>query len=291
MRYSQRIKPPIDVLRYDIPELVRSRIINWFAHMLEGQWNDRQTTTAYSWLLSEVGRLCLLSYGGFRRGPTFPVSLSSEHETVTEHFHACPDEEAIDFIEWCFMSDAYRRSGGGQAGVDIVNQVLRENGIGYEFSPYDHERKPQATKKTDEVMHATVVLPALAVLADPMFSTANKEIREAHENYRHGRFDDANTACCRAFETVLKTICEHKNWPYDKDKDTLSTLVEICRDKGLFPPFYAEMFKHVGTVRNKLGGHGKGPTPAYAVTAENVEHLIHITSANIILLAELAHLS
>jgi hypothetical protein len=66
--------------------------------------------------------------------------------------------------------------------------------------------------------------------------------------------------------------------------------VDNCRANNLFPPFYVEMFKDVGTVRNKLGGHGKGPTPQYTVAAENAEHLIHITSANVILLAKFARI-
>jgi hypothetical protein len=67
-------------------------------------------------------------------------------------------------------------------------------------------------------------------------------------------------------------------------------MIHICRGNNLFPPFYTEVFKNAGTVRNKLGGHGKGPNPQYEINAENVDHMIQMTSAHITLLAKLANI-
>jgi hypothetical protein len=58
--------------------------------------------------------------------------------------------------------------------------------------------------------------------------------------------------------------------------------VEICRNQGLILPFYVEIFKGIGTVRNNLGdAHGKGPKPAHAATREHAEHMIAMTCAHI----------
>lgn len=146
-------------------------------------------------------------------------------------------------------------------------------------------------KKNKQFSHETTIRPCLEFLADPRFHTANAEMLKAHDDYRKGDYADAITSCGSAFESVLKTICDHHSWAYDPDKDTCSKLVGICRDNGLFPPFYAPIFEATGTIRNKLGdAHGRGPTPIYAIRKEHVDHMIQITSAHILLLVELAKL-
>jgi hypothetical protein len=105
---------------------------------------------------------------------------------------------------------------------------------------------------------------------------------DAFEKIRKGDYPDAITSCGAAFESVLKTICDAKGWIYDRDKDTSAKLVGICRDNGLFLPFYAPIFEGVGTVRNKLGdAHGKGPRPVQSATREHAEHMIALTCTHI----------
>jgi hypothetical protein len=146
---------------------------------------------------------------------------------------------------------------------------------------------PKATKKTDELLHAGAVMPALVVLSDPVFATANGEMLRAHEHFRANRSEEAITAAAQAFESVFKTICTRKKWAYDKDRHTLKDLVSICRDKKLFQGFYAPIFENVGTIRNKMGGHGGGPD-AVKPDPEHAENMIHLVSSHILLLTRLA---
>jgi hypothetical protein len=231
---------------------------------------------------------------------------------VINHFLCCRDDQALDYLEFFVRCRQYR--GVGQAGVDAVNAVLREEGIGYELSKWvakvEPAKKPMTgaglyamfagagtveieypriIRKDSQFTQANIVQPCLDVLAKPEFAQANKEMLDAFAKHRRGDFDGALTSCGAAFESVFKTICTHKNWPYDPDKDTLARLVDICNAKGLFPPFYAEVFKSVGTVRNKLSdAHGRGPIPLYSVGQDHLEHLIHFTSAHVVFLAKLA---
>ena len=240
-------------------------------------------------MLQDVARQCYLAYGGIRRNP-FGVYTNDQQKQILDHFLYCPDEEAIDFIEWCFQSQAYQSY---QEGVDIINGVLRQEGIGYEFSPFvvsnNSAQFPEATKKTNELIHSQVVMPTLQLLSDPRFKVANDEMLKAHAHYRNGDFAAVINSCGQCFESILKTICTKKKWTFDAEKDALAALVEICSAKGLFPAFYAEIFKNSGTIRNKLGSHGGGPNPPHGVaTAEQAEHMLHLTSAHILFLARIA---
>jgi hypothetical protein len=295
--FSKRGKPKPDALKYEIPEMVRSRILHNLRAVNEQFYGSTDA------MLEDTGHRCMLQYGGICERSTGVVYRKNNSERAADHFFACPDEEAIDFIEWCFQSRSYR---GAEPGVNTVNNIFREEGIGFEFSPYVvtstplpsnggsvsvtiEIQYPEATKKSNELLHATTVMPCLHLLSNPKFKTANAEMLHAHEQFRKGSFEAAINACGQSFESVFKTICSAKKWKYDIEKDTLSKLVEICAGKGLFPSFYTEIFKASGIIRNKFGSHGKGPTPPHGVaTAEHAEHLIQQTSAHILLLARLA---
>jgi hypothetical protein len=296
--YSARTKAKPDTLKYDLPEIVRSRILHNLQAINESRYGG------ITKMLEDAGQRCFLQYGGLRKNNSGVVIYNPElFSEARDHFFACTDDEAIDFIEWCFQSDGYR---GQQNGVETVNNILREEGIGYEFSPYVVTtiqlpsnggnassrydiQFPEATKKSNELLHSTTVMPCLHLLSNPKFKVANAEMLQAHAQFRKGEFEAAINACGQSFESVFKTICTAKKWKYDADKDTLSKLIEICAGNGLFPSFYTEIFKASGIIRNKFGSHGKGPTPPHGVAgAEHAEHLVQQTSAHILLLARLA---
>lgn len=289
--FSKRNKPAPATLRYDIPDMVRGRILSAFALCTEGQYAGMHT------MIQDAGKMCALAYGGYRL-PSHGILTSDAHKQITDHFMACRDEEVIDFIEWCFQSQGY---GVGQVGVDIINGIFRQEGIGYEFSPYTERRVempkgtyrldrkyPEATVKTNELAHQEIVMPTLKLLGDPAFQSANDHMLKAHELYRKGDNRSAITECGSALETVLKTICQKKQWAYTPDKDVLSGLVQVCNDNGLFYPFYVEILKNCGTIRNKLGAHGQEPVPTYTTESEHVEHMIHLVSSHILFLAKVA---
>jgi hypothetical protein len=195
--------------------------------------------------------------------------------------------------------------------IGASNTILREKGSAYEFTPWREVptgeegrlfgrptgtpayriEYPIAKLRGDEYLEDTAVRPALQVLADPRFATANAEMLKAHEEYRRGRYPEALTACSSAFESVLKTICTAKGWTFNPDKDACAALVKACKDNGLFPGFYQPIFEATGTIRNKLGSaHGKGPAPLYQVRKEDVEHALQVTAAHIVLLVGRAQL-
>lgn len=299
--FSQRHAPPPDQYRYDLPHEVRLRVFHSMEQICDSLGNPLDVDR----MLQEVGQRILREYGGFN-APGYEAARISNHPVI-EHFFSSHDEMALDFIEMCFQVWGHC---GQQRGVDTINDVLRDAGVGYELTPFVEMQTdkpgslfgrpcgtvieyqyPQFVRKDEQFSHETTVRPCMELLANPKLRTANAEMLKAHDDYRKGNYADAVTSCGSAFESVLKTICDQQGWPYDADKDTCSRLVGICRDHGLFPPFYAPIFEATGTIRNKLGdAHGRGPAPMYAVGKEHVDHMIQMTSAHILLLARLARL-
>jgi hypothetical protein len=300
--FSNRNKPPAARLTYELSHKVRQRVL----FTLRDFFGSAGFQFEVRDFLDEVAPTLLQQYGGLCRSGPF----LNEHQVhpVRIHFMCCEDELALDFLELIFKSRHYKAR---NYGVDRINAILREEAVGYELTPWTESigepvklpapRKtgarylnieyPRVVELDDLHQHESIVRPCLQLLTDRRFHTANAEMLKAHEEYRRGHLPDAITVCGAAFESVLKTICALKNWPFDPDKDTCSDLVKICKDQGLFAPFYAPIFLATGTVRNKLGdAHGRGPKPLYQVDREHVQHLLQMTSAHIVLLVGLAKL-
>jgi len=278
-RFSERHKQPPDILSDEIPEEVRFRIMHTL-QILQGQ-------PSFISIMDWVGDFVLMACGRFSCRSSFRTyTVPSKAELVVEHFMACTNDEAIDVIESVFKSSAYR---GGQSIVDAINRILRERGVGYEFSEFvsstneQDRRYPRATKKSNDFLHGTVVMPCLRLLNDPRFKVANDEFLQAYGDYRNANFDHALTSCGSAFESVLKTICCIKGLDSDPDynpKATLAPLVRFCIQKGVFDSMYENAFISVATIRNALSSaHGRGPQGP-VVTNQQVEHFFNLTATH-----------
>lgn len=298
--FSKRKKHYPTDFRYDLPDDVRSRIIVVFKDYCN------EANGGFDELLVEVGNVLIKEYG-FLSKSAYAAARRSDHPVI-EHFFVCNDEQAIDFIEVCFQQHVYN---GGQSGVDEINEIFRDCGIGYELTPFiEHQVEketylfgkkrlgtvieyeyPKVIQRNDQIMHESVIEPTLELLSDSRFRVANSEIIQAHSALRSGEFEDAITLSCSAFESFLKTILDIKGWSYDPYRDTCAKLVSICRDKNLIPPFYCSAFETVGTIRNKLGdAHGRGPQITHQAKQEHAEHLIQMTSAHMLFIAKTAAL-
>lgn len=294
--YSKRKSPPPQVLRFDIPPDTRTRILAVF----RDHSNERHG--GFPKLLEDVGNVLFKQYGGLSR-PMYRAARRSDNDVI-EHFYSSDNEHALDFIEACFQQPAYN---GAQKGVDEINEIFHESGIGFELTPFvEYPVKtslfgrlrqgieyefPKVIRRTDQVVHQEIIEPALNLLTDFRLRVANSEMLKALMALRHGDFEDAITLAASAFESLLKTMCEIKGWPYDPNRDTCSKLINICRDQGLFPPFYATILEAVGIIRNKLSdAHGRGPAPLHNVSREYAEHMVQLTSTHMLLVAKLGGL-
>jgi hypothetical protein len=294
--FSERRAEPPDRYTYAIPEKVRSRML----HTLQQHGAGWLGGNHFKNMLAEVGQRLLAKRGGLHSFGYEAARMSDD--PVINHFFFASDDEVLDFIELCFQTQTIDGDPeGSDRLVAAFNQIFEEEGIGYELtrramvdigpgtlfgrsSPGLRSIRieyPKIIKKDERTVHEKAVKPALEALRDPRMATANGELLDAFEKVRKGDYPAAITSCGKSFESVLKTICAVKGWAYDPDKDTCAKLVGICRDQGLFFPFYGPILEGVGTVRNKLGAHGGGPKPAHVAAREHAEHMIAVTCAHI----------
>jgi hypothetical protein len=285
--FSRRNDPIPDRYHYDITERVRNRLVATLKKCVEA--SGRRD---FMGVLGDVENLLHVNVGALAKPPN---RLIPQSEAIFYHFYECSDEEVIDFLILCFQTRGYC---GGPPTVDAINEVLREENIGYELTdfqeiPTQHGHRivtPTAIKKEEELLHRETVKPCLRALSDKRFATALEELTKAFDEYRKGDYGDAVTDAGASVETVLKTICKHKKWAYSSN-DSCSRLLEICCANGLFPPFYQSVLAGTATIRNKIGdAHGKGPTPAFTATKELADHMIYTAANNLSLLVTLAKL-
>ena len=171
--------------------------------------------------------------------------------------------------------------------IDELNQRFKEHGVGYRFE------SGQMIRIDEDLIHEEVVKPALRILNQPQFAGAQEEYLKAHELYRKGDTKDSLSNCLKAFESIMKAICDKRGWQYDRDRSTAQALINICFDNGLIPRFWESHYSSlrsllesgVPTGRNRRGGHGQGTAPT-SVPDYLAAYMLHLTATTIVFLAE-----
>lgn len=170
--------------------------------------------------------------------------------------------------------------------IEERNSRFREHGVGFQYE------SGEMIRLDSQLLHSDAVRPALRFLSQTEFAGANEEYLRAHEHYRHGRNGEALNDALKAFESVMKAICDKHNWTYNKNA-TSKQLIATLFDRGLVPAFMQTHFASlqqglesgVPTIRNKLGGHGQGSTPRN-IPRHIVGYQMHLTASAILFLAE-----
>ena len=293
--YTQRQKGVPDVFTYDFPVTIRSRIIYTLNLHLE--------YSHFPIVQEKVEKRLLAQYG-------YLEDSNLAHGKLQKHIFGCADDQIIDYLECVFFYLYLHAWAFARSSVDCINDLFRQEGIGFEFTNYVLEEPPpssgtgskqiknplrvihypKAIRKDSQLIHIEVVLPCLHFLTHPDFLIANEEMLDAYGDYRAGSFDSAITRCSESFESVIKTICTKKGWQYDPAKDAWSNLVGVCKSNNLFDSFYVTAFTGTGTIRNKIGlAHGKGPNPLHQpATKEQALHFLNLVASHILFLKDRA---
>jgi hypothetical protein len=220
----------------------------------------------------------------------------------------CTDEEFLDFVESIFKGDSFwpRHIWANQI-VSYINHLFDLDDIGYQLTPWVEEEfvgpgsgypfhgkmvtqirvleYPRVIRRDDQVTYATIIGPALLLLTDPAFKTANAEYLEALEDYRKVDYGDCLTKCGSAFESTMKIICSKKNLSY-KQTDTAAALLDIIKDNTNIEPYMFETFKLVATLRNRQSkAHGAGTQPK-TVSPNTARYALGATATAVLFLVE-----
>ena len=167
-----------------------------------------------------------------------------------------------------------------------LNIYFQRVGVGYQLI----ERK--IIKIDSEFLHTEAIVPALTLLREAGFETANETFLTAHEHYRNGNYGDCITNANSAFESTMKAICDQNGWKYGKG--TADELIGILARKGLIPGHSQNHFQQLSAIlksglpplrHQKSSSHGQG-TGATDPTAYMAAYALHLAAANILFLTQ-----
>jgi hypothetical protein len=233
---------------------------------------------------------------------------NSRAEDVVGFLHTCDHEEFLDFIEYIFKVKCLFHIGLDENEiVEEINDLFKSENLGYELTEMVKEKAveradvfpfgdrefstikiiayPMVIRKDQEFTYSNIQKPALKLLANPRFKSANQEFLEALEDYRTGDFGNCLVKCGSAFESVMKIICNDNGWPYTQN-DTAATLIKTVIDNTNLDSYFEQPLTLVATLRNKLSkAHGAGTRPKN-VPQHLAKYSLNATASAIILLVD-----
>ena len=288
-----------DVFTYDtIPLELKVQVIHIWRDTIGNALEYKRLSAVANVYHSIVRALCreygLFELPGKRDYSKKNYRLELENFLLQETDH----ERVLDAIELAFKrvdSTIRRPDYTGQSGpncnqiaddaINELNKRFLEHGIGYEFNG-------EIIRVDSQILHTEAVQPVLALLREAAYKGAQSEFLNAHEHYRHGLQKEALTESLKALESVMKSICAKRKWPYDPNSPAMK-LLQTLFDNGLIQPFWTSHFSAlrttleagVPTVRNKLGAHGQG-TEVVVVPDYLVGYVLHLTASAILFLVK-----
>jgi hypothetical protein len=302
--FSRRQASP-EPFAYSVPTTFRNKTLMYCAETFNNQrnpWGGGQDYSHEIW--SEIHKALLYRHGKMQL--TDARSQLTPLEDVANFLLACKDEEFLDFLEYIFqVRSLFHVNTEKGVMVSELNELFASDSVGYELTPYIEERVvepvneypfggrehtvikvvayPKVIRKDSQVIHDSAIKPALELLSDPKYKSANQEFREALEDYRRGDYGDCLTKCGSAFESTMKIICSTKRWGC-KQTDTASTLVAVMVKKIGLDAFFEQQLMIVATLRNKLSkSHGAGVEPR-KVSQNLARYAINMTASAMVFL-------
>lgn len=286
-----------DVYIYDnFPRELKTQIVHIWLDSLgrEDQSYQGQCLEAYS---SIVNTLCR-EYGLFKLPGAKNYGERNYVEELANFFlNETSIELVLDVVELTFaVINKFTRSRNylgrfnagviADAAIEELNGRFKEHGVGYQF--IDDE----IIRIDSELIHSEVVKPALRLLNTEIYAGAQQEFLKAHEHYRHGNAKEALSECLKSFESLMKSICDKRDWEYSGNA-TAKNLIQACLENELIPKFWQENFtslrclleSSIPTGRNKLGGHGQGRA-TISVPDHLVAYMLHMTASALVFLDE-----
>lgn len=286
-----------DVYVYDnLTQELRTQIIHIWLDTLgnRNQYFEGQVREAYPLIVNTLCR----EYGLFKLPGAKEYGDRDYIEELANFFLREQNiERALDAVELSFRVidhatrtyNYLRRQNADEiadAAIVELNGRFKEHGVGYQYCD------GEIIRIDSELIHSEVVKPALRLLNQKQYAGAQQEFLKAHEHYRHGNAKETLNECLKAFESLMKAICDKRGWPYNGNA-TAKNLIQSCLDNGLIPTFWQQNFtslrslleSSIPTGRNKLSGHGQGTT-TIGVPDHLVAYMLHMTASAIVFLGE-----
>ncbi len=168
--------------------------------------------------------------------------------------------------------------------IEELNYRFKQHNLGYEFV------NGEVIRIDNKILHQEVIKPSLKLLYEEGFEGAEEEFRKAFEYRRKGDNKYAILEAGKAFESVMKTICDKKGYTYNKAKDTAKKLIEILESNNFYPSYMSShmaslrtTLEELPTLRNKTAGHGQG-SAVTPISDDFAEYALNLAATNIVLM-------
>jgi AbiJ N-terminal domain 4 len=207
-RQSQRSGP--DAYDYDIiPPKLRVQVIHVLTDTL-GALQEVETGETFK----EIVEFLRKEFGVFDLGH----ACAGPRVELFNWFQTEPETDRwLDGYELClriidrhlrenWSNLKYFMKSSPDEAIAELNARFQEAAVGYQYI------SGEIIRIDSLLLHKELIVPVIILLSNPMFAAAEKEYREAHEAYRHRRFEDCIVACGKAFESVLKVIGAKRKW-------------------------------------------------------------------------------
>jgi hypothetical protein len=303
--FSKRNKD-VEPFIYKVPITLRKKILLFCREVFSNSRDGWSSQDYIEEFFNEIYQTLLYRHGRFRL--VEDDSYQSPQDDMMRFLLTCKDEEFLDFVEYIFkvkclfhisrdentlvaqLNDLFTSENVGYDLTDMIKETVVESINEYPFSGLTHEHEviktvsyPKVIRKDNQVSHTMIIKPALQLLSDPKYKTANVEYLDALEDYKKSNYGDCLTKCCSAFESVMKIICDNKRWHY-KQTDTASTLINTVIKNTNLDSYFEQSLIIIATLRNRLSkSHGAGVQPK--VVSQNLAcYALNTTASAIILL-------
>ncbi len=225
----------------------------------------------------------------------------NEAEDVMAFTNECTTEQLFDFIEASFKLDAASRIFGNENEfVAALNDIIRRDGAPFQVLPGVTREQPEqhyvsitrvafprVVRLDEEFAHTQAIVPALSVLADPVYAGADDEFRRALQDYRAGDCADCLGKCGSAFESVLKVLCMENGIPVQPGRDMAGHLIPpVLAKSTLDAGTFQEPLTLVARMRNRLSSSHGGGSTVRTVDRHVAQYALTATAAAIVLLVQ-----
>ena len=166
-----------------------------------------------------------------------------------------------------------------------INKRFKEHLLGYKLE------RGKIIKYNSDYLQEEVVEPALKLINNETFAGAEREFRQALDDYKQDNNVAALNSCGRALESTMKIICDLNKWEYDVRDNAGDLIKKIFKKNKLTEDFFNDenealmnvLRKGVPSLRNCKSGHGSG-SQEKEIPDFYVDYMIHTTATAIIFL-------
>lgn len=230
-------------------------------------------------VISEMARRIILTGEGL---PWLIDSSLEPHEDFGAYYFKCPDDDFPMVVEGIYRSMWDWLNAQGYYGVDVrgweerVRKILEEDRIAFDFA--GGEMVPFESKE----LHEAIMAPALTLLRDPGFASAQTAYQHALEEVTKGKPGDAITDAGTALQELLVALgC---------DGNSLGPLIKSAKAKGLLGPHDATLTRAIEDTMSWVSANRSEKGDAHKADAASNEDawlMIHVVGALMVRLGTL----